>query len=482
MITLVGLGPAGSNQLSLAAREALRAANVVFVRTERHPSVAWLRSENIAFRAFDELYETLASFDEVYNEVATQVLASSTLGDVAFAVPGHPLVGERSTRMIIDRAREAGIEVRIASSASFIDPVLDALQVSVLDGLIVLASEALDTLESQPRTGLMVYHIFDPHSASEAKLRLMKQYPDEHPVFVVRHAGDSELETVEEVPLFRLDRGDVDHLVTIYLPPVPEEERRKTFNDLVEVMARLRGPGGCPWDIEQDHVTLKRYLIEECYEALEAIDENDLDALCDELGDILLQVVFHAQLETETGMFDIHDVTQRIVDKLIRRHPHVFGDVEVTGTDDVLTNWEKIKRAEKGDDWRTSILDGVPAGLPALMRATDIGKRVAKVGFEWDKFEDVKDKVHEEFEELEEAIASGDRAAIVSELGDLLFAVTQVARWQKVDPEEALRQMLRRFTARFQYIEGQAKNQDRELMDMSLAEMDALWNQAKTLE
>ena len=200
------------------------------------------------------------------------------------------------------------------------------------------------------------------------------------------------------------------------MPPLPREKRRKGFADLVWVMSRLRGEGGCPWDREQNHFTLKRYMVEECYEAIEAIDNEDMDSLCEELGDVLLQVVFHAQLESEVGTFAIDDVTEVIVDKPIRRHPHVFGDLAVADADEVLRNWEQIKKAEKGEGWRESALDGVPAGLPALMRATEISKKAVKVGFEWERFEDVVAKMEEETRELEAAIAGGNSDEIASEL------------------------------------------------------------------
>ncbi len=203
--------------------------------------------------------------------------------------------------------------------------------------------------------------------------------------------------------------------------------------------------------------------------------------LCEELGDALLQVVFHAQLASEEGIFNIDDVTGRIVDKLVRRHPHVFGTVEVSGSEEVLRNWEKIKRAEKDETWRQSALDGVPRGLPALMQAMEISKRAVKVGFEWDTFADVLAKFDEEAAELKAELSSEtpDREAIFAELGDLLFTIVQIARWQQVDPEEALRTMLARFSQRFRYMEQRAQAQGRTLQGMTLAEMDALWDEAK---
>ena len=249
---------------------------------------------------------------------------------------------------------------------------------------------------------------------------------------------------------------------------------------LVDVMARLRDPqAGCPWDREQTPQTLKRYVIEEAYEVVEAIDSGDPVKLREELGDLLLQVVFLAQLFQESGDFDVRDVARSIVEKLIRRHPHVFGDVSVTGTEQVLANWERIKRAEPGYEDRVSLLDGIPAGLPALMRALEVSKRVVKVGFEWPGIGEVLDKVEEEIAELRAEIAAGDTARAAAELGDLLFTLVNVARQLKVDPEDALRRMTLRFAARFRRIEAHAAATNRRLSDLPLAEMEAVWQAAK---
>jgi tetrapyrrole methylase family protein/MazG family protein len=252
------------------------------------------------------------------------------------------------------------------------------------------------------------------------------------------------------------------------------------FDALVAVMARLRdSETGCPWDREQTPQTLKKYVIEEAYEVVEAVDSGQPDKLREELGDLLLQVVFQSQLASEVGLFDIHDVSRGIVEKLIRRHPHVFGDVAVTGSEEVLTNWEQIKRGEKGYEDRTSILDGIPAGLPALMRALEVSKRVVKVGFEWPSVDQVLDKVEEELGELRQEIAVQDADRMADELGDLLFTLVNVARQLKIDPEDALRRMTGRFAGRFRHIEAYAQSSGRSLDSLPLEEMEALWQQAK---
>jgi len=254
---------------------------------------------------------------------------------------------------------------------------------------------------------------------------------------------------------------------------------KEEFKAVVEVVAALRGPGGCPWDRQQDHATLRKYLIEEAYEVVDAIDQGSHGKLEDELGDLLLQILLHAQLAAEEGHWDIADVCERIRRKLIRRHPHVFGQVEVAGVDEVLHNWEEIKATEPGREDAASAIGGVPKSLPALMRAAEISKRAARTGFEWPDAGAVLDKLREETAELEQARASGDVEKVKSEIGDLLFTLVNIARWSKVDPEEALREMLGRFEVRFALIEARARASGRSVAELTIGEMDEIWNEAK---
>jgi len=268
----------------------------------------------------------------------------------------------------------------------------------------------------------------------------------------------------------------------VFAPAPMPADTPADLEALTGVMVRLRGPDGCPWDREQTPETLRKYVIEEAYEVVEAIDAGSPAQLSEELGDLLLQVVFHAQLASETGTFTLSDVTQGITEKLIRRHPHVFGTVTVSGSDEVLTNWEQIKRAEPGYENRTSLLDGIPPALPALMRAAEVSKRVVKVGFDWPSTGEVLDKVEEEIAELRAEIAAGQTDRAGDELGDLLFTLVNVARRLEIDPEDALRRMTFRFAARFQFIERFAEDTGRAVLDLTLAEMDTVWQQAKREE
>lgn len=256
-----------------------------------------------------------------------------------------------------------------------------------------------------------------------------------------------------------------------------KQKDKYCFDDLLEIMRILRAPGGCPWDQEQDHKSIRRNFIEETYEVVEAIDQDDKEHMQEELGDVLLQVVFHTEMEREKGSFDIDDVCDGICKKLIFRHPHIFDDVEVADSAEVLRNWEALKRVEKSQKTSTDSMVAVARSLPQLIRAEKIQSKAAKVGFDWPDVSGAMDKVREETEELTRAMAGdGDP---VEELGDLLFAVVNVARFLKTDPERALENTCDKFIDRFSYVEQQAKVQGKSLGDMSLEEMDALWEQAK---
>ena len=251
------------------------------------------------------------------------------------------------------------------------------------------------------------------------------------------------------------------------------------FRRIIEI---LRAPGGCPWDIEQTHESIRRNLLEEAYEVCEAIDDKDPDHLKEELGDLMMQVIFHSRMEEEKGVFSLDDVADAAVKKLIFRHPHVFGDVTVSGSGEVLKNWDELKRREKSQSTVTKTMTDVAESLPALWRAEKIQKKAHKVGFDWPEVSGAEEKLDEEAAELHEAIASGDKAAITEELGDLLFAAVNVARLAGVDPEQALHQSCEKFIRRFDHIETEASRQGRELSSMTLEEMEALYRQGKARE
>jgi tetrapyrrole methylase family protein/MazG family protein len=259
------------------------------------------------------------------------------------------------------------------------------------------------------------------------------------------------------------------------------KQEKTGFDRLMEIMRKLRAPGGCPWDAEQSHESLKRYLLEECYEVIEAIDANDMAHLKEELGDLMLQPIFHAAIAEEKGEFTIDDVLDTINEKLIRRHPHVFGEEKVKSADEQVANWERIKKKEKGAE-RKSALAGVPPQMPALMKAHKVTEKAARVGFDWEHVDQVFAKVLEELHELEETMVSRDQERMEAELGDLLFATVNLGRFLAVDPEEALRKTISRFTSRFTHVEETLHKRGVPLQEATLEEMDKLWEEAKKIE
>ncbi len=478
-ITILGLGPGNPGQITREVWDLLAQIDELYLRTARHPTVAALPS-HLALHSFDDLYETLEDFAAVYEAIADQIveLGQRPQG-VFYAVPGHPLVGELSVQRILARAREAGLGVRLAEGLSFLEPVLTLLEIDAMAGLQVADATDLATAHHpplDPDRPALIGQLYGRQLASDVKLTLMNAYPDDHPVTLVRAAGTDEASKTT-VPLYELDRGQqVDHLTTLYVPPLPRVSGLPAFQ---ETVARLRAPDGCPWDREQTHQSLRANLLEETYEVLAALDADDPEELVEELGDLLMQIVIHTQIATEEGTFKAADVIGRIDAKLKRRHPHVWAGVDVQGDPErVLSNWEQIKAKERADNGQEerSLLAGIPKTLPALAQAHEYDDRAARVGFDWPDEQGVIDKVREEMAELLAAATPEER---LHEIGDLLFVVAVWARWLKISPEDALRAANRRFYERFSLVESQARQAGRSLREMSLQEMDVLWNEAK---
>ena len=469
--------------MSLRAWRTLQAAERVYLRTTRHPCVAEL-PPSIDAISFDPVYEAHERFEDVYAEIADRLMAAARRGEaVVYAVPGDPLVGEASVARLLDLAAKAAIPVDIVHGISFIEPCLAQLQLDALDGLQIL--DALSVAEAwhppaNPALPALLAQVYSRAVASELKLTLMNEYPDDFPVKLLHAAGTDEA-LVESLPLYAIDRSPhIGVLTALYLPPLGELSSFQAFQNII---ARLRSPEGCPWDREQTHQSLRPYLIEEAWEVLEALDRDDPAALRDELGDLLLQIMLHAQIATDVGDFQMADVLRLINEKMIRRHPHVFGDADVAGDSGAVTrNWEDIKREERANTKAASrsLLDGVPKMAPALFVAQRYSARVSKVGFDWEDVAGVEDKAREEWGEIWSAESLEER---IAEIGDLIFVLVNWLRWLGVDdPESLLRAINAKFYRRFSHVESRARELDLSLSQMSLAQMDAWWHEAKQLE
>ena len=477
-VTVVGLGPGGFERLSPSVQALLEDTRItVIVRTLEHPAARELEKHREVVSC-DDLYQTESDFETLYAAITERVLAAAARGPVIYAVPGSAVVGERAVTTLREAARAAGHTVALYAGESFLDLVFDRAGVDpIADGLQIV--DGRDLPDPFPlHLPTVITQVDRPVVLADVAAALGKVLRDDTPIMVLDALGSAE-ETVATLALSSLARQAVGPRTTLYLDPPPAG-----WHGLVTTNRRLRVE--CPWDREQTHHSLVSHLVEEAYETVEALSrlapeapygEADFGAYADveeELGDLLLQVVFHATLAAEAGAFDVEEVAEGIRRKLVRRHPHVFGDTDATTPDQVLANWEHLKAEEKERD---SLMDDIPAALPAIARADKMQWRAASVGFDWDEAAPVLVKLREELEELEDALGDPERAG--AELGDLLFAAVSLARHIHIDAELALRRAADTFADRFREMERINAGRAHDFRTMSPEEIDALWRRAK---
>lgn len=477
-LTIIGLGAGDLDQLALGTYRKLKEAKYIVARTDQHPAVAELRAEGIVLMSFDEIYEKHDSFEHVYDEIVEQLLLMCAQQPVTYVVPGHPLVAERTVQLLVEKEREGLIQMEIAGGNSFLDPIFAALRIDPIEGFQLLDGTDMKRDDVQMKQHILIGQVYDAFVASEVKLSLMEKYFYDHPVTVVTAAGSTG-EQLITVPLFELDRvTEINNLTTVYVPPVVEREARlKDWSTFREIIAALRAPGGCPWDREQTHASLKRYLLEEAHELLEAIDSEDDDAVIEELGDVLLQVFLHAQIGEDDGYFAMEDVLQSVGSKMIRRHPHVFGDKSVVNSEEVLQNWQEIKQQEKPQ--ADSLLEGQERPSSSLLTSLNYQKEAAKVGFDWPTIDGALEKFDEEWLEFRKELESGTKYSQMDELGDVLFTIVNISRFLKLSPEEAMVHANQKFNRRFSFVEKSVKDGQGKFTDYTLDELEEFWKLAK---
>ena len=464
--------------VSLAVWEAITHAPHLFLQTAEHPSAKRILDAGIPFESMDKLYETAEDFDALNSAIAQRLISAP--GDAVYAVPGRG-VGQGQLAAIHVAANAAGVQVVTLPSSGYGEAALAALPVPLPCGDIRILPATALPCHLDPYVPLCIEEVDTRMRAGEVKLALSEYYPDEFPLWLCTMGEDGGY-AAKELPLYQLDRqeGFFAATVVILRPAQFDELSRHGVDGLERVMQRLRAPGGCPWDAEQTHETLRSDLLEESYEVLDAIDREDMDALCEELGDLLLQVVFHAQIEDELRTFNMRDVATGIVQKLVYRHPHVFSTAQVKDADEVLVNWENLKKKEKHQETVADMMNAVPHGFPALMRAKKVQKKAAHVGFDWPDAAGALDKVEEETRELREAMARKEgEVRIAEELGDLLFSAVNAARLLHIDPELALAAATEKFVARFTKMEKMILDAGLVLEELDLSAMDAFWEKAK---
>lgn len=478
-IKVVGLGAGDLDQMPIGLYRHLQTAKPLFVRTEDHPVLNDLKKEGLEWTSFDSVYEQFDQFEEVYQEIVQRLILASNESDVTYAVPGHPFVAERTIQLLVEKAEQQKLNVEFLGGSSFLDAMYTALHIDPIEGSQILDGTSLKRDDYTLNQHLIIVQVYDEMIASEVKLTLMERLPDDYEVVIATAVGSTS-QSLTRVPLFELDRvTTLNNLTAVYVPPVKDEALLEAeFSTLRQVIARLRGPDGCPWDKKQTHESLKPYLIEEAYEVLEAIDQEDDENLVEELGDVLLQVMLHAQIGEDNGWFSVQDVIKAVTSKMVRRHPHVFGDTAANTPEDVVSNWDEIKKAEKGDQ-PTGLLAGIPQGLPGLMKAIALQKAAAKVGFDWTEEEPIWLKLDEEIAEFKAELEAGSSERSQKELGDVLFTIANLARFYKLDAEQAITETNHKFKRRFEYMEKRAEEANQDLKSYQLDELEAMWQESK---
>lgn len=473
-ITVVGLGPGNPSRITSETLNAITEIQHRFIRTENHPSSHVVTSA----KSFDHHYESNASFEDVYRAIVTDLVeAARHYGHILYAVPGSPLVLERTVSLLRE---QTGVQLTVLPAVSFLDDVWRALSIDPIDnGVRLVDGHTFATSAANDSGPMLIAHTHANWVLSNIKLAGEDVYPDTE-VILLHHLGLDD-EHIIHTTWSEMDRTiDVDHLTSLYIPQLHEPIGRElvAFHEFARVLREQ-----CPWDKEQTHQSLVRYLIEETYEVVDALmhldpeDPATDDALIEELGDLLYQIEFHATIAEQEGRFTMTDVARNVREKLTRRHPHIFGHVVANSSGEVVTNWEEIKKAEKPE--RTGPFDGVVEGAPSLTYAQKVQSKAKRIGFDWPSVDGPLEKIDEESREVQRAIAAGDSDETFTEVGDLLFAVVNVARHLDIDAESALRAATQKFRGRVEEVQKLALRQGRDLKDMSLAELDQLWDTVK---
>lgn len=473
-ITVVTLGPGDPGLMTMQTAKVLEEADQVVLRTARHPVADYLTEKGIAFETLDALYDVCEDFDALHEAMAASLWQMASSAPLVYGVADATSDGSVAALL---RRKPEGAELNCLAGVSRADDCL--AQLSGHEGALrILPASACGEAMHHPGEALLITELDNPALAGDVKLWLTDLYDDEMPVILFPSSVHQQ-RAPRSMPLWELDRQKTyDHTVSVYLPPLNLKGRsRYSFDDLLRVMTTMLGENGCPWDREQTHESLRRSLIEEAWEVAAAIDEGDPDHLADELGDMMMLVVFHALIGQRHGTFALGDVTSAICRKMIYRHPHVFSDARYETAEDVLADWETMKKQEKGLKTQTAVMQDVPQGLPALMRAQKVQKKAAQVGFDWDDALGALPKIHEEADEVMAELQAGRDPG--EELGDLLFSVVNVARLSGADAEQLMHGAVNKFIGRFESMENLIISDGKSLQDLTLAEMDVYWNRVK---
>ena len=478
-IYIIGLGPGSINSLTLGALNRINAGDKNFLRTEKHPTVEYFKDNNIEYKSYDYLYDREEEFKSVYEKIAEDLIKESERYEsINYFVPGNPLVAEKTVEILLER----NLDTEIISGMSFIEPMIELIGRDPVNGLKLVDGDGFNNLLVDINTDMIITQVYNNRILSEVKIVLSEIYGDDYKIYFVHGAGVEGQEKKDYIPIYELDRMyEATPLTSIYVPKVDKIDKKVfDFYDILGIMKILRSEDGCPWDMKQTRESIRQSLIEEAYELVNEIDKGDIDGIVEELGDLLFQIVFHSYLGEEEGEFNIYEVTTTLANKLIYRHPHVFLKKVVENSDEVVYNWNMLKYAKRNITKFTDKLKDIPK-LPALMTSYKIQEKAAEIGFDWDDIKGAIDKVVEEFYEVTEAMEESEVCSenVEGEIGDLLFAVVNLARFLKVNPEIALNRTINKFIQRFEIMEKSIEGTGKEFEHMTLEEMDKLWNEAK---
>lgn len=473
-IKVIGLGAGDIEQLPLGLYRTLLTSNLpIFTRTLDHPVIKTLQGEGVEFYGFDMYYEESDDFQTVYETIVQKLLEEAEHQSIIYTVPGHPMLAEKTVQLLLS---QKDVEVKIEGGQSFLDDLFTALKIDPIDGFQFVDATAFQRDELNYKQHLIFCQVYDRFIASEVKLILLEDLNPEQEVVVIEAVGTQQ-EKIQKVPVKELDRTvTLSNLTSVYVPPISKEQLPHQFPTLRDVIRTLRGPHGCPWDKKQTHETLRQYAVEEVYELIDAINRKDDEGIVEELGDVLLQVMLHSQIGEDNGYFTIDDVIKSVTEKMIHRHPHVFG----TGSTE--KSWEELKSEEKQERNEDHLLDSVVRHAPSLEVAYQLQKKAAHVGFDWSNVEDVWDKFLEEVEEFKQAQKEDNYDEMEKEFGDILFVMANLSRFYQINPEIALGRTNEKFIFRFNEIEKTVKLAGKSLEQMSLTDLDQLWNEAKKKE
>ncbi|WP_418223074.1 nucleoside triphosphate pyrophosphohydrolase [Clostridium isatidis] len=482
MIKIIGLGPGSPEALTIGAAKLLEKGENIYFRTKHHPIVNFLKDKIKNYETFDKYYENSENTDDINEKIANEILtAHKKTKDVVYGVPGNPLTAEKTVAILIKICKEKKIDYKVIPAVSFIDSLMEILKIDPIEGLMVIDASDINNQILDKRVATIIAQVYNKSVASKLKEKLLDSYNKQTEIYLIKNPGIDEAEIIRKIPVYELDKQeDLDNMTFIYVPK--DKDNKKDFYDLVNLVETLRGENGCPWDREQTHQSIKNELIEETYELIEAIEENRIDGMIEELGDVLFHVVFHACIENENGNFNITDVINGIIAKMVYRHPHVFGEKEINNTDEVLKSWDELKKQEKKYETITEEMKSIAKTLPALTKAHKVQKKAAKVGFDWDSIEETSKKVIEELNEVLDVYKTKNGEKIKKEIGDLLFSCVNLSRKLNVNEEEALNMTINKFINRFSFVEEMALKNNKKLNDMTLEEMDKFWEIAKENE